>query len=62
MAETVSIKYGHYHVEPRRMEKVLTQDINEHEIERIVRNREEFLDWMNRHFAYKTLLAPERYK
>ncbi|SDP76364.1 hypothetical protein [Desulforhopalus singaporensis] len=62
MAESVTIKYGHFHVESKRMEKILTQEINEHETERIVRNRLEFLDWMNRHFAYKTVLAPDKYK
>lgn len=62
MAETVIIKYGHYHVESRRMEKLLTQELSEDEMERIAHNRLEWLDWMNRHFAGKTVLAPEKYK
>lgn len=62
MAESISNKYGHYHVEEHRMEKILTQEINEYETERIVVNRGEFLDWMNSHFAYKTILAPDKYK
>lgn len=61
-AESVIIKYGHFHVEPQRMEKILTQEINGDETERIIRNRIEWLDWMNRHFAYKTILAPDKYK
>jgi hypothetical protein len=44
------------------MEKILTQEIDDSERERIIHNREEWLDWMNRHFAYKTILAPEKYK
>lgn len=62
MTESVVIKHGHYQVESWRMEKILTQEINEDERERIAHNREEWLDWMNRHFAYKTILAPEKYK
>jgi hypothetical protein len=62
MAETVIIKYGHFHVEHRRMEKLLTQEISEDEMERIIHNRLEWLDWMSRHFADKTILAPEKYK
>ena len=62
MTDTVLIKHGHYRVEPWRMEKILTQEIDDGERERIVHNREEWLDWMNRHFANKTILAPEKYK
>jgi hypothetical protein len=44
------------------MEKLLTQEINDDEMERIAHNRTEWLNWMNRHFADKTILAPEKYK
>jgi hypothetical protein len=44
------------------MEKLLTQEISEDEMERIIHNRLEWLDWMSRHFADKTILAPEKYK
>ncbi len=62
MAETVCVKHGHYQVESWRMERVLTQEINDDEKERIIRNRIEWLDWMNRHFANKTVLAADKYK
>jgi hypothetical protein len=62
MAEKVIIKYGHFHVEKWRMDKILTQEINEDEMEKIAVNRTEFLDWMNEHFSDKTILAPEEYK
>jgi hypothetical protein len=62
MAEKVIIKYGHFHVEDWRMEKLLTQEINQDEVDKIVLNRTEFLDWMNDHFADATILAPDKYK
>jgi hypothetical protein len=62
MAENVIIKHGHFRVEPWRMKKVLTQELNETEKERYAKNREEWLDWMNSHFADKTILAPDKYK
>jgi hypothetical protein len=61
MAENVIIKNGHYLVEDWRMKEILTQEINDYERERISKNREEWLDWMNKHFAYKTILAPKKY-
>ena len=62
MAEKVLISHGHYQVESWRMENILTQEINDGEKERIVKNRVEWLDWMNRHFANITIPAPEKYK
>lgn len=62
MVETVSIKYGQYFVETNRMEKLKIQELNSAEIHRIVVNREEWLDWVNDHFAGKCIVAPEKYK
>ena len=62
MVESVAIKYGHYFVEPKRIKKLKIQELNSAEIHRIVVNREEWLNWVNDHFAAKCIVAPEKYK
>ncbi len=44
-----------FEVDPTLMTRVL-QDVNDVDQARIVRNRWEYLDWMHRHFAHKTIL------
>jgi len=62
MAESVNMKYGHFVVEPWRVEKIMTQELNEDEVERIIETRWQFLDWMCEHFVHKCLVCPEKYK
>jgi len=47
-----------FEVDPSLMTRV-PQDVTDPEQTRIVRNRWEYLDWMHRHFAHKTVLLSE---
>ncbi len=60
MAENVVIKYGHFEVDPSRMQKYVKQQImNENERERIINCRLMYLDWMHNHFTQKVVSPPE---
>ncbi len=63
MAENVVISYGHFEVDPSRMEKyVKQQTMNEPERERIIKSRLMYLDWMHDHFADKVVPPPGKVK
>ncbi|MCX7622920.1 MAG: hypothetical protein RMK01_02330 [Thermomicrobium sp.] len=47
-----------FEVDPALMSRV-PQDVTDIEQARIVKNRWEYLDWMHRHFAHKTVLLSE---
>lgn len=47
-----------FEVDPSLMTRV-PQDVSDAEQARIVRNRLEYLDWMHRHFAQRTILLSE---
>jgi len=47
-----------FEVDPSMMTRV-PQDVTDREQTLIVRNRWEYLDWMHRHFAHKTIVLSE---
>lgn len=60
MAENVVIKYGHYEVDPNKMQDyVKQQTMNEAERERIMKCRVMYLDWIHDHFADCVVPPPE---
>jgi len=60
MAENVVIKYGKFEVDNRRMQDYVQQiEMNEAERDRIIRSRNNYLNWMHAHFASKILPPPE---
>jgi|Deesub1362A_J573_1020465.scaffolds.fasta_scaffold00908_6 uncharacterized protein YnzC (UPF0291/DUF896 family) len=60
MVRHAIIKYGHFMVDPDDMQDVIRQqELNEEEIERIVKYRWMYLDWMHKRFADKVVKPPE---
>ena len=60
MARHTIIKYGHFMVDPNDMKEVIQQqEMSDEEIERIVKCRWMYLDWMHKRFADKVLKPPE---
>ncbi len=60
MARHTIIRYGHFMVDPNDMQEVIKQqEMNDEEIERIVKCRLMYLDWMHKRFADKVLKPPE---
>jgi hypothetical protein len=56
MAENVIVKYGHYEVEPWRMQHYIKQhEMNEAARRKIVKERLMYLDWMHRQEAHRIL-------
>jgi len=54
----VSSRHGDIRVDPKKMQIVQQQEMDEEERQRIKRNREDYLDWMHRVFAEKVIEPP----